>query len=994
MLQAYSHQELPFEKLVEELQPDRDPSRNPLFQVICSFQNFPHQQRDFHNLTVTRLPRRRTTATTDLDVFMWEESAQIRVTFAYNADLFEPGTVRRMLGHYVTILNSITTRPDIPVSRLPLLSDDERSRVLFEWNRTRSNYERNASICQLFESVASRMPNSIAAVCHENHLTYDALRKKANQIANLLRSLGVGSEMPVGLCVDRSLDAVVGMLGILKAGGAYVPLDSNYPKDRLRFMLADTGARVLLTQAALEDSLPEYDGMIVRIDADRDDIERQPQKEPCGGLGASSLAYIMYTSGSTGDPKGVMVEHRSISRLVRHSNYLRLSADDCVAQASNLSFDAATFEIWGPLLNGARIEIMPTELLWSPSDLKAKLQAQGITTMFLTTALFNQLVRQDPSMFSTLDTILFGGEASDPSTVRQIPTEGMPRRLLHVYGPTESTTFATYHEVRIEDCDNEYLPIGRPLSNTRCYVLDEALEPVPIGTPGELYLGGDGIARGYFRRPDLTRRGFLQNPFAEDQEDYLYRTGDRVKYLPNGNMVFLGRVDSQIKLRGHRIEPGEIEAVLKRTPGVADALVLADEAQPEEKRLLAYVQIREGATFDSISTRSELESSLPSYMIPTIVIPVNAWPLTTNGKVNREALPEPDGGPVWDQSAEQDTQNSFSTGAGGTKHRPKIAMTKRMIELWEEVLRTRGIQATDNFFDVGGHSLLAVELIYRIEEVFGSRLAIHVLFEAPTPEALSARLREQKPGVACWTLSPVNPDCTEPPLFLMWGLMIYRHLARCLGPEQPTYGIYLEAELDLHRDPVRFPFSSVEALARHYVNEIRSIRPHGPYQVGGVSFGGILAFEVARQLTAQDEQVTLLSMLDTTAPSLHRPSGWRSPFLRKLAPLGRLARHAASRAAIREYSTLKSQESTLPWRNQVRHLYRHYEPDPVSVPIVLFRATGADAKSPGRPSDLGWGSYTSAGVVVHPVEGSHAGILNMPNVELLAEKLKLYLTSL
>ncbi|HLM54814.1 MAG TPA: amino acid adenylation domain-containing protein [Pyrinomonadaceae bacterium] len=588
-LGAYAHQELPFERLVEELQPGRDLSRNPLFQVMFSLQNAPLEEFTLPGLRVSPVEIGNDVTRFDLEFHLWEGGGAITGSLIYSTELFDAATVEQMLVHFRNLLEGVVADPDTRLPDLPLLTDVERRQVLAEWNDTRGGYPRGACVHELFEAQAARTPDALAVVSGDTRVTYAELNARANRLARRLRALGVGPEGRVGVLMERSPEIVVAFLAVLKAGGAYVPLDPAYPKPRLRFMLEDADVRVLLTERKQRGVLPDSGARVVCLDGDREELDRESAESLPRAATADSLAYVIYTSGSTGRPKGVAVEHRAVNRLVCGTNYVELSAADCVAQASTATFDAATFEIWGALLHGARLDIVPRDTALSPSALAAHIRERGVTVLFLTTALFNQLAAARPEAFGPLRCLLFGGEAADPKWVREALTRGKPRRLLHVYGPTENTTFSTWHPVGAVPEDAPTVPIGCPVTNTQAYVLDGDLRPVPVGVAGELCLGGDGLMRGYLNRPGLTAEKLVPHPFAAEPGARLYRTGDLVRFLRGGALEFVGRVDHQVKVRGHRIEPGEIEAVIGEHPSVRECVVLAREDRPGERRLVAYV---------------------------------------------------------------------------------------------------------------------------------------------------------------------------------------------------------------------------------------------------------------------------------------------------------------------------------------------------------------------------------------------------------------------
>src|SRR5215213_308635 len=574
-LGAYAHQDVPFEMLVEELQPERSLSYSPIFQVMFGLQNIAKESLELPGLSLSAVDGDVETAKFDLTLAVGENEGQLRGTLGYSTDLFDAATVRRMVGHLLNLLKAVAADPEQRVAELSMLSEDERGQILFDWNDVATDYPRESCVHTLFERQAERTPDSVALDFGGEAVTYSGLNERANRLAHYLRSLGVGPEVPVAVMVERGVEMVVCMLAVLKAGGAYVPLDLSYPADRLRLMMDDAAIPLVLTRESLAGPLKGHPARLVCLDAEGDAIGRQSTLDPDGGARPDNAAYVIYTSGSTGRPKGITIVHRGITRLVCDSDYVRLSTSDAVAQASNASFDAATFEVWGALVNGARLVGVPREAALSPQGLARLIRERGVSVMFLTTALFNQTARECADAFSPMRAVLFGGEAVDPESVRQVLEAGGPRQLLHVYGPTECTTFATWHEVREAGGGATTVPIGGPIANTTAYVLDATMRPVPVGVCGELYVGGDGLARGYLDRPSLTAERFVPHPFGVEPGARLYKTGDVVRYDAGGRVEFVGRADEQVKVRGFRVELGEIEAVLSAHESVREAVAVA-----------------------------------------------------------------------------------------------------------------------------------------------------------------------------------------------------------------------------------------------------------------------------------------------------------------------------------------------------------------------------------------------------------------------------------
>ncbi|MCC5645816.1 amino acid adenylation domain-containing protein [Nostoc sp. CHAB 5824] len=606
------------------------------------------------------------------------------------------------------------------------LTEQERHKILVEWNDTKVDYPKHLCIHQLFEAQVEKTPDSIAVVFKEQQLTYQELNYKANKIAHYLQSLGVKPEVLVGICIERSLEMIVGILGILKAGGAYVPLDPTYPKERLSFMLSDSQVQVVLTQEKFVEELTTNGAKLICLDTDWESINHH-QENPTSNATAENLAYVIYTSGSTGKPKGVAVPHRAVNRLVCNTNYVKFVPSERVAQASNTSFDAATFEIWGALLHGARLVVIPHNVVLSPQHFAAYIREQRISVLFLTTALFNQLASVVPQAFKDLRHLLFGGEAVDSKSVKAVLSNGAPQRLLHVYGPTESTTFACWCLVEDIPEGATNVPIGRPISNTQIYILDSKLQPVPIGTLGELYIGGDGLARGYLNRPELTKEKFITHPFEKAEGSRLYKTGDLARFLPDGNIEFLGRIDHQVKIRGFRIELGEIETLLSQHSHVQQAVVIAREDIPGDKRLVAYIVLNQKLDASAATLKRFLQEKLPYYMVPAVFVILDSLPLTPNGKVDRQNLPACD-------RTRPHLEETFVT--------PRNPIEEKLAVIWTQLLGLEQIGVNDNFFQLGGHSLIATQILSRVREVFPVELSFHHIFDNPTIAGLALLIEQ------------------------------------------------------------------------------------------------------------------------------------------------------------------------------------------------------------------------------------------------------------
>ena len=845
-LDAYEHQNYTFGTLVRKLNLSRDPSQPPLISIMFNMDQG-LQGLGFGDLDFELWPDPNPHVNFELSFNLVEKQGGLILECEYNSDLFDATTIRRWIGHYENLLREILVDPNQPISRPSLLSGVDRHQLLIEWNRTESPYPKDKCIHQLFEAQAEQTPDAVAVVFEDQRLTYQELNRRANQLAHHLQNLGVGPEVLVGICVEHSLEMMIGVLGIWKAGGAYLPLDPAYPKERLAVIMEDSQISMLLTQRRLLDRYPGHKAQIVYLDNARDQFGQESVSNPVSRVTAQNLAYVIYTSGSTGTPKGVMIEHRN---LVNYLWWLKESPltkkTESIPLITRLTFDASLKQLFVPLLQSRPVWILSDDVINRPFDLLKTLSTRASVGLNCVPALWSTLldaIDSNRAITSTefLSSVFLGGERLDHSLIARTLDALPDVELWNLYGPTEATANAIVGKISRD----QPISLGRPIANTHIYILDAHLQPVPVGIPGELYIGGAGLARGYLNRPGLTNEKFISNPFSHKRGERLFKTGDMARYMSNGNVEFLGRFDNQIKIRGFRIELGEIEAVLNQHPGLREAVVTSREDVSGDKRLVAYIVPNREPAPAIRELRSFLKEKLPDYMVPSGYVLLDSLPLTLNGKVDRRALPDPG-------KIEQEHTDYVA---------PRDETERILCRVWSEVLGVHRVGLDDDFFAMGGHSLLAAKIFVRLDKEFGRSLPLSVLLSAPTIRSLAEhyrRVTEQKPNLS---LVAIRTTGTLPPIYAVPGVfgnvVGFAELAKELGADQPFYGLQ-----SIGLDGARAPLDSIEEMAKLYISEIRSVQSRGLYSLIGACFGATVAYEMARQLLDQGEKVAFLGLLD------------------------------------------------------------------------------------------------------------------------------------
>ncbi|MGB8509396.1 MAG: amino acid adenylation domain-containing protein, partial [Pyrinomonadaceae bacterium] len=798
---AQVHQSLPFEKLVEELQPERTLSHSPLFQVMFVLQNAPQGALELPGLKLSVVGNEASVAKFDLTLEMIEgDDQRLYGGLDYNADLFDHDTAGRLLEHFRKLLEAALDDLSRPLSMLPMLTAPELEKLLGDWAGFETEYPENAPVSQLFEKQVEQTPDAVAVVFESEQLTYRQLNARANQLARHLMRLNVRPETRVALCLERSLEMVVGLLAVLKAGGAFVPLDPSYPRDRLSLMLNDTQAPVLLTQEKFKEVLPEYAGVTICLDAQRKLIAAETDENPASSIAGDNLAYVMYTSGSTGTPKASCIPHRAVARLVKATNYAEFGPEHTFLQFAPISFDASTLEIWGSLLNGGRLAVFPAH---TPTleELGQAIRQYQVTSLWLTSGLFNQMVEDQLEPLKGVRQLLAGGDVLSVPHVRRALREMEGCRLINGYGPTENTTFTCCHRIEDDARLDSSIPIGHPIANTRVFILDKMQQLVPAGVTGELCVGGDGLARGYLNDAGLTAEKFIPNPFMMWPGERLYRTGDLVRHLPGGAIEFVGRVDNQVKVRGFRVELGEIEATLSRHPSVQQSVVVT-QGENGAKSVVAYVVAKQDELLGVAELRNYCSEMLPKYMAPSAFVMLGSLPLTPNGKVDRRAL------------------MALSRDEGGPESpvaEPRTPIEKALVEMWAEVLNLTTVGIHDNFFDLGGHSLATTQVASRVSNVFGVQLALRTLFEAPTIAGLALCVEEElSSGPNPYHVAPIQSAPKDEPLPLSFAQQRLWFLDQ-FEPHSSLYNIISVIRLTGQLDVSALERSLNEIVRRHEV---------------------------------------------------------------------------------------------------------------------------------------------------------------------------------
>jgi amino acid adenylation domain-containing protein len=1001
-IEALAHRNVPFEELNRLLGSSRDQNRANLFQVLFSFQEARGRSYRMGGVEIEQMPSFTGSVLTDLTFWMRDHGDAVFLAMEAASDVFDAETTGRLFRSLQQVLEFVTQNPDARLERIPILAPEDESYLLDELNDTEAPWDEGALVHRLFEREVDRRPEATALLFEEQSLTFRELDERANRLAHLLVRHGVGPDSRVGLYLPRSLDLVIAMLAILKAGGAYVGLDRDYPPERVNELLADSGANVLVSRAELAASI-RTPAALVLLDRDGQQIADQSSARLDRPERSEQLAYVIYTSGSTGAPKGVMVEHRNVtSFFVGVEGAIGLDSSGVWLASASICFDMSTIEILASLCHGAKVVVLGHAVLGEVADpryaIPALVARHGITHFQCTPSQARMLTLEESGRraLGQLRQLLVGGEAL-PQDLADELAELVPGGVVNVYGPTETTVYATT-SAPIEP--GKRVTIGKAIPNTVLFVLDQSGAPVPFGVAGELYVGGPGVTRGYLERPELTRERFVPNTIRPELCARLYRTGDLVRYAPDGTLLYLGRNDFQVKIRGYRIELGEIEAAIRARDGVDDVVVTA-RGEGADKRLIAYLVTN--LRFDGDEAlRQSLEERLPGFMVPSLFVHLPSLPLNSNGKVDRAALPSPD--------ERSSSAREYLA--------PRDELERRLCEIWEDSLGVSRVGLRDSFFDLGGHSVVAVKLSNEVYRTFGVRLPLATLFECPTVESFARRLSElgQRAADAAsserWsTLVKIQPRGSLPPFFCVSGVggnpMNLRHLAAALGNDQPFYGLQFRGV-----DGKHVPHRRVLDMAQEFLADVKRVQPEGPYYLGGYSAGGLAAYEMARLLHDEGERVGLVVFFDTLNPVM-QPWSFRE---RLEAHVDNLRRRGVAYLPNRVVSRLREEVSGLSRSVRARlathypFAFRHdavwaaaeeairaYRPEPAPFDVLLVRADPALSAGDGigyRPHESnGWRGFVTGELEIVELACSHSDIVGAHAASLAAAALKRSLAS-
>ncbi|MBB5395405.1 amino acid adenylation domain-containing protein [Mucilaginibacter sp. AK015] len=994
VLDAYDHQQYTFGSLLKKLNIPRDPTRVPLVPVVFNIDIGMDDGISFHNLKHRYINNPREYETFEIFLNITDHNGTLTLEWSYNTQLFGPATISRFMDEFDHLLREVVNTPDTPIGKIPAINADKILQQLTKWNDTKVDYPKEKPLHQIISETASKYPDSIALKFKNEALTYTQLNQKANQLAAMLIGNDVKPGDKVAVSLDRSVELVVSLLAIIKAGATYIPLDPDFPVNRISYMLEDSAAVVLVTSEAYKGQYTSTAKEII-LDDIWQGLENYTTADPDVSVNGNDLVYILYTSGSTGQPKGVQIKHHNVVNfLCSMQKQPGLTAADKLLAVTTISFDIAGLELWLPLITGAQTVLAGAAEVKDGSALLDIIRKEKITVMQATPYTWRMML--EAGWDTEKIKVICGGEALPIDLAARIL--GRASSLWNVYGPTETTIWSTLKEIKHTD---RAVSIGKPIDNTLVYILDKFQKPLMPGAAGGIYIGGEGVALGYLNQPQLTSEKFIADPFSAEGNAKLYRTGDLGTFTADGDLMYLSRIDAQVKIRGYRIETGEIEFNLSKENAIKQAVVIARADNNGIDKLVAYITLKDGVQKTGEAEliqqwRTNLRASVPDYMVPDNFAIIDALPMTPNGKVDKKALA------------------AQGIAVAETNHyvAPRTNVEKLVADIWKEFLGIEQVGIYDNFFELGGHSLIAVQVMAKIEKETGKRMPLAILFENSTVEKLSLMLEMDGRSVTWDSLVPIKPTGSKVPIYIVHGaglnVLLFNALAKHMDADQPVYGLQAKG-----LNGVDEPLNRMEDIAAHYISAIRAHNPNGPYALAGYSFGGIIAYEMARQLEALNKEVRMLAMFDTYAYRTPYYDPWLVKYVKRGLYFGRKAWHsitfkdgftktlkkratAIERGATRLLWKLKfgkKQEQTgfFGYANKIDEMnniaQKHYKIQPYDISIELFRAEERSFYLDDYEY-MGWKPYALKGVNIHKVPGEHNTIFKEPNDKIFAKILQ------
>lgn len=979
ILESYKHNSIPAIKVFREINDKSEQNINGFFNVMMSCFEIGENrtEEDIKSIIETILEDSEYFGV-ELNLLIIDAHDAIKGSLVYNSYLYKEETIDRMVSHFINLIDGALKNNNTPISKLPLLTAEERNKLLYKWNETDNDYSDDFNVINLFEEQVKKYPNNIAISYGKVEVTYKELDKRTNKIANYLKKLNIKPEQLIAVCLNRSPEMIATFLAILKVGAAYIPIDLAYPKERIRYMLEDSGTNHVITTEEIALELPNINAEFICLDLERDTIEKQPEK--CTDISnISNLAYVMYTSGSTGKPKGVEIIQKGIIRLVNNnSEYASLGPKEVILNRASIAFDVSVFEIYGSILNGGTLVIMNSS---KPTfeEIAKTINEKGVTILRVGPDMLNILIEDYTEYLSSLRQVFSGGEVLPILVAQKFLKKLKNCKLINAYGPTENTVNTTSYHVKEVSLDETSIPIGRPISNDCVYILDKYLQPVPVGVIGELFLSGEGIARGYLNRDQLTKEKFFQDPFHRNKNRMMYKSGDLARYRADGNIEFIGRADNQVKIRGIRIELGEVETVIGTFPGIRQSISSVIKGLNGSNELVSYVVMNKGISFEQQELRNYIREKLPDHMIPTFIMVIKEVPLTPVGKVDRKSLPSP----IINVKKDERVLPSNST-------------EEKLVLLWEDLLDVKPIGVEDNYFELGGNSLIAMKMFSEINKIFKKDLPVSTIFQNATISKIATLIMSdvqslRKPS----PLVEIQPKGTKTPIFCIHGgggeVLIYRDLAIELGNDQPLFGFrYTENEdcADV----------SVPLLAEKYIKELKTRQQTGPYALLGFCLGGVIAYEMAQRLLQDGDDVSLLTIINFGNPKRQRVKVqeeilYKEIILNNMRILSKKPlNQQISFLLEKTRNALKLVKHRVePDSPNIRYLIKKaisvYKPNPYPGKILLIRAENKIELE----KNLGWQTRDKGVIHEYIISSDHENLIKRANVSYVASYIKEHL---